>query len=109
MIVDQHQPVVEKYYGSGKMSSVIECLLDECDRVVKKLLDGWEEDRGVKRKVRVNSFCGYMLLKYRDSGSFLTYRVLFSRIQYRPPRDGQLIRVISWMRTFWTLARSTKP
>lgn len=72
MIVDQHQPVVEKYYGSGKMSSVIERLLDECDRVVRRLLDGWEEDRAVKRKVRVNCFCGDMLLKYRGSGSFLT-------------------------------------
>jgi len=51
MIVDQHQPVVEKYYGSGKMSSVIERLLEECDRVVKKLIDGWEEDRSMKRKV----------------------------------------------------------
>lgn len=51
MIVDQHQPVVEKYYGSGKMSSVIERLLEECDRVVKKHMDGWEEDRSMKRKV----------------------------------------------------------
>jgi len=51
MIVDQHQPVVEKYYGSGKMASVIERLLDECDRVVKKLVDGWEEERSMKRKL----------------------------------------------------------
>ncbi|KAJ3511143.1 hypothetical protein NLJ89_g4269 [Agrocybe chaxingu] len=45
MIVDQHQPVVEKYYGSGKMKSVVCRLLDECDRVTKKLRTGWEEDR----------------------------------------------------------------
>lgn len=51
MIVDQHQPVVEKYYGSGKMSRVIVRLLEECDRVVKKLIDGWGEDRSMKRKV----------------------------------------------------------
>jgi conserved oligomeric Golgi complex subunit 4 len=58
MIVDQHQPVVEKYYGSGKMSYVIEHLLEECDRVVKKLIDGWEDDRSMKRKVslRVSDF-----------------------------------------------------
>lgn len=54
MIVDQHQPVVEKYYGSGKMSSVIKRLLQECDRVVRKLIDGWEEDRSMKRKVDLN-------------------------------------------------------
>lgn len=51
MIVDQHQPVVEKYYGPGKMKSVVERLLQECDRVVKGLLDGWEEERAMKRKV----------------------------------------------------------
>jgi hypothetical protein len=55
MIVDQHQPVVEKYYGSGKMSSVIECLLEECDRVVKRLIDGWEQDRSMKRKVSLEA------------------------------------------------------
>lgn len=51
MIVDQHQPVVEKYYGSGKMSGVLKRLLQESDRVVKDLLDGWEEQRAMKRKV----------------------------------------------------------
>lgn len=60
MIVDQHQPVVEKYYGSGKMSSVIERLLEECDRVVKKLVDGWEEDRSMKRKVSVEIWEGWL-------------------------------------------------
>ncbi|KAI0792934.1 COG4 transport protein-domain-containing protein [Abortiporus biennis] len=54
MIVDQHQPVVEKYYGKGKMGSVIiERLLKECcDRVCGKVVDGWEEERGMKRKAR---------------------------------------------------------
>jgi conserved oligomeric Golgi complex subunit 4 len=51
MIVDQHQPVVEKYYGSGKMTSVIERLLEECDRVIKGVIESWEEERAMKRKV----------------------------------------------------------
>ncbi|KAK0210472.1 COG4 transport protein-domain-containing protein [Desarmillaria ectypa] len=51
MIVDQHQPVVEKYYGAGKMVSVVERLLEECDRVVKGLIEGWEEERSMKRKL----------------------------------------------------------
>ncbi|KAK0441157.1 COG4 transport protein-domain-containing protein [Desarmillaria tabescens] len=51
MIVDQHQPVVEKYYGVGKMISVVERLLDECDRVVKGLIEGWEEERSMKHKL----------------------------------------------------------
>ena len=52
VIVDQHQPVVEKYYGSGKMRSVVFRLLEECDRVTKTLKNGWEEDRSMQRKVR---------------------------------------------------------
>ncbi|KAH6918869.1 COG4 transport protein-domain-containing protein [Coprinopsis sp. MPI-PUGE-AT-0042] len=51
MIVDQHQPVVEKYYGAGKMRLVVQRLLDECDRVTKGLKESWEEDRGIKRKM----------------------------------------------------------
>ncbi|CAL1703811.1 unnamed protein product [Somion occarium] len=51
MIVDQHQPVVEKYYGPGKMASVLERLLQESDRVVKDLIEGWEEERSMKRKL----------------------------------------------------------
>ncbi len=55
MIVDQHQPVVEKYYGIGKMISVVERLLEECDRVVKGLVEGWEEERSMKRKVSLQA------------------------------------------------------
>jgi hypothetical protein len=51
MIVDQHQPVVEKYYGPRKMYYVIERLLEECDRIVKGLIGEWEEERAMKRKV----------------------------------------------------------
>ncbi|KAI0303459.1 COG4-domain-containing protein [Multifurca ochricompacta] len=51
MIVDQHQPVVESHYGIGKMASVITRLLQECDRVCKGLIEGWEEERGMKRKL----------------------------------------------------------
>jgi hypothetical protein len=53
MIVDQHQPVVEKYYGGGKMKNVVNRLLEECDRVTNTLKDGWEENRSMQSKVRV--------------------------------------------------------
>ncbi|KAG8949049.1 hypothetical protein FRC00_008335 [Tulasnella sp. 408] len=52
LIVDQHQPVVEKYYGSGKMLSVVARLLQECDRVVGGLIESWEEERQMQRKVQ---------------------------------------------------------
>ena len=58
MIVDQHQPVVEKYYGPGKMTSVLKRLLEECDNITKALIEGWEEERSMKRKVRGTPLSG---------------------------------------------------
>ncbi|KAK7466940.1 Golgi transport complex subunit 4 [Stygiomarasmius scandens] len=51
MIVDQHQPVVEKYYGSGKMRPVVQHLLEECDRVVEDIFERWQEERSISRKL----------------------------------------------------------
>lgn len=51
IVVDQHQPVVEKYYGAGRMRPVIARLLQECDRVTKGVVDNWEEERSMKRKL----------------------------------------------------------
>ena len=50
-IIDQHQPVVEKHYGTGKMKVVALSILEECSRIIQRLLDGWEEERAIKRKV----------------------------------------------------------
>lgn len=60
MIVDQHQPVVEKYYGKGKMNSVIERLLEECDRVVQSTLSSWREERFIDRMVRAFFLCKFL-------------------------------------------------
>ena len=51
MIVDQHRPIVEKYYGTGKMVPVVRRLLEECDRVLKQAITGWKEDRLIDIKV----------------------------------------------------------
>ncbi|KAH7308363.1 COG4 transport protein-domain-containing protein [Rhizoctonia solani] len=50
-LIDQHQPIVEKYYGSDNMHTVVARLLRECDRVVNGLYDGWEEERDISRKL----------------------------------------------------------
>jgi hypothetical protein len=90
MIVDQHQPVVEKYYGKGKMASVINCLLDECNRVVKNLVEGWEEERSMKRKVSVwdSSFIydpKRLALKLADVSSHSTFHQNISPITRKQP------------------------
>lgn len=75
MIIDQHQPVVEKYYGPGRMHSVLERLLDECDRVVKSTLDGWREERHVQRKV-ATSFRRFLSLAISPVLSYQILQVL---------------------------------
>ena len=50
-IIDQHQSVVDKYYGSGHMGTVVGRLVAESDRVVRNLVEGWEEERRVGRLV----------------------------------------------------------
>ncbi|ORY88716.1 COG4 transport protein-domain-containing protein [Leucosporidium creatinivorum] len=49
LIISQHQPVVEKYYGPGKMVFVAGALLEECDRLGEKVLSHWEQERRVAR------------------------------------------------------------
>lgn len=51
LIVDQHQTVVEKYYGEGKMEVVVKRLQLEADGFVKQLVEGWEDERRVGRLV----------------------------------------------------------
>ncbi|KAK4683669.1 conserved oligomeric Golgi complex subunit 4, partial [Tremellales sp. Uapishka_1] len=50
-IIDQHQPVVDKHYGKGRMRKVVGRLVGEGDRVVKSLVEGWEEERRVGRLI----------------------------------------------------------
>lgn len=55
-IVAQHQPVVEKYYGKGKMMRVVERLQEECDRQGHSILEQWEEDRKIAKRVCILRF-----------------------------------------------------
>ncbi|PFH45270.1 hypothetical protein AMATHDRAFT_71881, partial [Amanita thiersii Skay4041] len=50
-IVDQHQPIVDKYYGKGRMKRVIKHILWESDKVIANLLNNWEDERSLKSKL----------------------------------------------------------
>jgi conserved oligomeric Golgi complex subunit 4 len=50
-IVDGHEPVVQRHYGPGQMTRVIERLQIEADVQGGIILDSWYEDRGVDRKL----------------------------------------------------------
>lgn len=49
LIVAQHQSVVEKHYGPGKMARVVAQLNTELDRQAIKVLDAWEEERRLSK------------------------------------------------------------
>ncbi|XP_023216827.1 conserved oligomeric Golgi complex subunit 4-like [Centruroides sculpturatus] len=49
-VVEIHQPLIETYYGPGRLFSVIEILQKECDRQVKKILDDFKTSRQFLKK-----------------------------------------------------------
>ncbi|GAA5979541.1 hypothetical protein JCM11641_005429 [Rhodosporidiobolus odoratus] len=66
LILSQHQPVVEKYYGEGKMLSVAGSLMSENDTLGLRVLSNWEEERRIRKRVaevREYSFAGVAVLK----------------------------------------------
>ncbi|KAF7673224.1 glycoside hydrolase family 125 protein [Alternaria burnsii] len=50
-IVDGHEPLVERHYGSGMMQKVIERLQIEADVQGGIMLDTWHEERHIDRKL----------------------------------------------------------
>lgn len=60
IVINQHQPVVDKYYGKGKMRRVLKYLLAECDKMVENLIRNWEQERNVKSKAsQITSYQGH--------------------------------------------------
>lgn len=50
-IIDGHQPLVERHYGAGSMTKVIERIQVEADVQGGIILDTWSEERRVGRKL----------------------------------------------------------
>ncbi|SPO47330.1 related to conserved oligomeric Golgi complex component 4 [Moesziomyces antarcticus] len=52
MLIDMHQPVVDRHYGAGNFShGVMPGLQDECDRLGHRIMDSWRQDRNVRRRL----------------------------------------------------------
>ncbi|GFT96598.1 conserved oligomeric Golgi complex subunit 4 [Nephila pilipes] len=49
-IIEIHQPLVETYYGPGRLFSVIEVIQKECDRQIKRVLDEFKVQREFYKK-----------------------------------------------------------
>ncbi|CAH7672834.1 COG4 transport protein-domain-containing protein [Phakopsora pachyrhizi] len=51
LIIDQHQGMVEKYYGNRSMVIVVEQLNIEMDKLILKFVSEWQSDRQVERRL----------------------------------------------------------
>lgn len=54
-IVETHQPIVETYYGPGRLFTLIKYLQVECDRQVEKVVDKFIKQRDYHQQVSVGS------------------------------------------------------
>lgn len=51
-IVETHQPIVETYYGPGRLYALIKHLQTECDQQVEKVVEKFMQQRDYRRQVR---------------------------------------------------------
>lgn len=51
-VVEVNQPIIENYYGYGRLIQFIEILQRECDREVKKLFAEFHKNRKIQRRVQ---------------------------------------------------------
>ncbi|XP_004842939.1 conserved oligomeric Golgi complex subunit 4 isoform X2 [Heterocephalus glaber] len=52
-IVETHQPIVETYYGLGRLYTLIKYLQVECDRQVEKVVDKFTKQRDYQQQFRL--------------------------------------------------------
>lgn len=51
-IVEVHQPIIETYYGPGRLLTSITILQKECDRQIKKIVAEFMKHRNISKKVQ---------------------------------------------------------
>lgn len=55
--METHQPIVETYYGPGRLYTLIKHLQGECDQQVEKVVEKFVKERDYHRQVRGVRFC----------------------------------------------------
>lgn len=68
LIIDQHQGMVDKYYGRGSMVVVVIRLNEEMDRLMLKHLISWQSDRQLDRTLASVASCPFTWLTQTLNG-----------------------------------------
>ncbi|CAH0557376.1 unnamed protein product [Brassicogethes aeneus] len=79
-IIDTHQPLLETYYGPGRLLSAITILQKECDTQTKRILNEWSKNRQIGKKTQLISDVSRM----SNSSSF-------SKIEKIDPKDLDIL------------------
>ncbi|KAF5297668.1 hypothetical protein FQA39_LY11999 [Lamprigera yunnana] len=79
-IIDIHQPLVETYYGPGRLMSVASYLQKECDAQVKLIMMEFNKHRQINKKINQIS----EIAKLSSSSSF-------SKIEKLDPKDLDIL------------------
>lgn len=79
-IIDIHQPLVETYYGPGRLLSAVTLLQKECDIQVKRIIIEFNKHRQVNKKINQITEIG----KMSSSSSF-------SKIEKFDPKEVDIL------------------
>jgi len=79
-VIDTHQPLLETYYGPGRLLSAVSILQKECDKQVKRVILEWGKTRHIQKKLQQISDSSRMT----SSGSF-------SKLEKIDPKDLDIL------------------
>nr|CAH7757940.1 unnamed protein product [Callosobruchus chinensis] len=79
-VIDTHQPLIETYYGPGRLLSAIRVLQKECDVQMKRVYADWAKVRQINKKIQVVN----EILRMGSSSSF-------GKIEKIDPKDLDIL------------------
>lgn len=79
-VLDTHQPLLETYYGPGRLLSAVSILQKECDKQVKRVITEWGRTRQIQKKLQQITD----LSRMTSSGSF-------SKLEKIDPKDLDIL------------------
>lgn len=79
-VIDTHQPLIETYYGPGRLLSAVEILQKECDLQTKRIISEFGRVRQIDKKIsQINE-----LMRMTSSSSF-------SKLEKSDPKDLDIL------------------
>lgn len=79
-MIDVHQPLIETYYGPGRLLSVVNILQEECDRQTRRILIEFNKSRQISKKI-----------SHITEISRMSSSSSFSKIEKMDPKDLDIL------------------